>query len=1362
MAAKLAHQNIVAAYDAAEAKGLHYLVMEFVDGRDLSYVLQKQGPLELVQVLNCIRQAAEGLAYAHGQGVIHRDIKPGNLLIDKAGTVKILDMGLACTVDTLEKNDKSSNQELTQAGQVMGTVDYMAPEQARDARTADHRADIYSLGCTLYRLLTGFVPFPADTMVKKLMAHAHQPIPSLTKHCPEVSPKLEALFQRMMEKDPAKRISTAKEVAETLADLLSGNEDRVSVWVLDHAAPGDEGQSFLKAGTSTLGKGSTISKVGAVADAKSGASTVGKQGHSVAEVVADHAPKKKMILYGSLAGAAVVLLALGGWLATRGDAEEEPVPENAIAVAGTPTKPEVPIVSLPTATARPIVPISPLNSGPPITSHTAAAPVPATSPSPSTTATAVALNLPTTATSTSLLPPTPLPTPTVLFGTPVIPTSPSLASGKPIPLLPLINPARDTQNGSWSSSATSLRTMPSKGSKILQLPLNMPREFAIELTAKRLSGTAGLLFVVPYGSTYGAMVLDRDGTSGLGGVDGQAATSNDTTVRGDASARLEIGKPMEIQCVVKEGSIVGWVSGRTIIDWRGPTDRLSAKAPMAATFAHAAFLVAEGEAEFEITKFDVTPFNVPKSPVATTAPPPESGENFALSFDGFTSHVALPPTLYLPDSRVMTWEALIQLDDAARATSVIGNVKNNQGQSIDIGGDQIGIKMARRDNGPPHYTWKPTPLTYMPSRPLRIAAVFDEDQWRLFVDGRLVLDEAIAEEPVPTRNPLLIGAEGGVVRQFHGKIDEVRISSIVRYTDDYKPVERLETDEHTLALYHFNEGAGTTLYDYSGHGHHGRIVEAKWVPAPPLDPRIAPPEGSVRIKALAELDKAIQPDLLRAKAPTDKATLAQRLLTDAADVAKPGEARFAAAQRGLELALESGDRIIINQAVAAHDKDFQGSVDERLADTLTATAKKTLTPQVWQSLAALAYERWNDAYAEDQLVQARQFADAFMIVARKANNPNLTKAAGDMTKRLGTLKASIDAALAAQEKLNADPADAAAHLALGLYLCFDKEDWLPGLEHLAKGSDAALAALATQGLEAGDDLPKILAAADAWYDASQKGIGKAKTQNQEAAVFWYLESYSYLTGADRSRVETRLNQLNAKTRPLSFTQTKRERDIAEWVVSLGGTVHFIPFGETTEYFVRPGDPLETRPFVVTGISGFPAGQAHHFNNNLKRVADLRYLRRLTVNDAELPPGGFAHLGRLVTLNELTLRGIVINDEDLNELQPLVNLTRLMIDHDVYLTDTGFKYFEAFKNLTALEILSDPNKCRVTDQGIASLTSLRNLATLNVRETNMSDVGLRQLQKLTNLKQLIVTKTRVSPAGIQEFKRAVPACILTGP
>lgn len=240
---KFEHSNIVRASDAGESDGQHYLVMEYVDGVDLDELQRTNGPLPVAAACEAIRQAACGLQHAHDQGLIHRDIKPSNLMLAKEGQVKILDFGLALL------RDAPGEASLTAAGRVMGTVDYMAPEQADSSHDVDHRADIYSLGSTLYKLLAGVAPFEDrqyNTLPKRLAALTTKNAPTVAKHRPDLPADLVSLVDRMLARQPDGRPASAESVAaglasfgvaDSLASLVRGDKPTARTRVSEQQEP---------------------------------------------------------------------------------------------------------------------------------------------------------------------------------------------------------------------------------------------------------------------------------------------------------------------------------------------------------------------------------------------------------------------------------------------------------------------------------------------------------------------------------------------------------------------------------------------------------------------------------------------------------------------------------------------------------------------------------------------------------------------------------------------------------------------------------------------------------------------------------------------------------------------------------------------------------------------------------------------------------------------------------------------------------------------------------------------------------------------------------------------------------------------
>jgi len=245
--AHLSHPNVVLAYDADQLGEDHFFAMEFVEGVHLGQLVKDRGPLPAAEACDYIRQAALGLQHAHECGLVHRDLKPANLFLTVSrgeavraalsgvlsakaldppalgdrmpAVVKIMDMGLARLHETASGEALS---RITQEGLVIGTPDYLAPEQARNANTVDIRADLYSLGCTLYYLLTGQVPYPDGTPTEKLMRHAVDPVPDVRALRPEVPRDVAALATKLMAKNPEDRFQTPAALATALQRVSTG------------------------------------------------------------------------------------------------------------------------------------------------------------------------------------------------------------------------------------------------------------------------------------------------------------------------------------------------------------------------------------------------------------------------------------------------------------------------------------------------------------------------------------------------------------------------------------------------------------------------------------------------------------------------------------------------------------------------------------------------------------------------------------------------------------------------------------------------------------------------------------------------------------------------------------------------------------------------------------------------------------------------------------------------------------------------------------------------------------------------------------------------------------------------------------
>jgi serine/threonine protein kinase len=213
--AKLNHPNIVRAFGIGQDNDTYFIVMELIEGENISRLVREHGPIELIDIVRYTAQVARALKYAHEQGIIHRDIKPGNILVNKNGEAKLLDLGLA-----MSREQEASITQLYDE-KVIGTADYLSPEQAINSHQVDLRTDIYSLGCTLYFMLTGHPPFPVGSLAQRIAMHQSRRPADVMKRRPDCPEEIKAICDKMMEKKAANRYEDCQEVFEVLSRWLA-------------------------------------------------------------------------------------------------------------------------------------------------------------------------------------------------------------------------------------------------------------------------------------------------------------------------------------------------------------------------------------------------------------------------------------------------------------------------------------------------------------------------------------------------------------------------------------------------------------------------------------------------------------------------------------------------------------------------------------------------------------------------------------------------------------------------------------------------------------------------------------------------------------------------------------------------------------------------------------------------------------------------------------------------------------------------------------------------------------------------------------------------------------------------------------
>ena len=869
-ASQLTHQNIVGAYDADEIDGQQILVMEFVDGRDLSSIVKSSGPMPLEQALACVIQAARGLEFAHEQGVIHRDIKPANLLLDTKGTVKILDMGLARFSDSA---DVGTQAELTGTGTVMGTVDYMAPEQARNTKTADARSDIYSLGVTLWYLLAGHAMYEGNTLTERLLAHQTDPIPPLRDVCPQIPENLQVVFEKMVAKKQDDRYQTMTDVVTDLERCRGdGAETAVNVSGLPSgsAAPsgGSELSKVLASGsssesvvnlpvTSTLPRTATDSPTvitdapGAITDTptiitSSISNTIQTRtlqnsgGGAGSRSGRPNWLSDKRVLGGI--GGGVLLLIVVAIQAFRPDPVSEPSWEQVAAISE----------SHPKGAQKKAGPSESLT-------------LPAASGKSATNATSQVsgelalefdgiddyVNVP--------------------IGTAKLGDKCTLEAW--VELGDRTDKDGITTIVAWSGDVDVETHIEQRDRADAYHEVGGSFQDHGGYSHARTDRFTGRkhVAVVRHG---GKLLLYVDGS--LAAKGNNTAGEPKPTVK---SGRLTIG----VRYAFASEHFLEYFTGR-IDEVRisrvarytqnfVPEQRF---APDADTLALYHFDEGQGDVledssgngyhgkitgakwvrlEDGGTPPAIAPTPDPVTPVAVPPVPSESTPRFALEFDG-DDYVDVP----FGKTRLggeFTVEAWVENDDdivsGAFYTGTFlcwtGDSNTHLSRRFITRYNEI---LAWHDAGPSRQTASAKPFDGRK----HVAYVRHGGTTMVYIDGKPGRGgggTGGGSDPFESAHltiGAMLSAEGGFKNHFRGRIDEVRLSTVGRYTADFEPPPSFVADENTLALYKFDEGSGNVLKDSGGNGHHGKIVGAKWVKTVP-GASVGPPPAVAPFDAAA-------------------------------------------------------------------------------------------------------------------------------------------------------------------------------------------------------------------------------------------------------------------------------------------------------------------------------------------------------------------------------------------------------------------------------------------------------------------------------------------------------------------------------
>ncbi|MBA4016512.1 MAG: hypothetical protein C0483_04935 [Pirellula sp.] len=1195
-AAKLTHPNIVHAYDAGVQDGVYYLVMELVDGADLSSLLKKHGKLGLKQGCGFIAQAARGFAAAHAKGVVHRDIKPGNLLVDREGNVKVLDMGLA-RFDDGGVGGVMAEGELTEVGAVMGTVDYMAPEQALNTRHADAKSDVYGLGCTLYRVITGESVFAGETLVEKVLAHREQPIPSLRRVRPDAPAVLDQLLSRMLAKKPQDR-PTMQEVADRLA-------------ALDFGASGNSGIGL--SGALPQPSNAEPSGIGlAPAPVFPGAPTFsGLPPPPRAQVLAAAPPRKRSNLpLLAIAGGGALLVCFGIWVYIKDQ------DGNTIAAVQVPEQGSVSVVS---GTATPAVAVSPAPK------PTNATPLSATPP---------LSTVPAPLASSTVAPVTPYGlTQRPSSGVTAITPAPQAPGATALSTAVAGAPAGEDQVKIFSSQAYQRR--PLAELFVTQSAPDYLRDktpFLMIHENNRANVTTGGVGFRPTrsGPLYMAVSWNDDGAIDeklrVHIMDDAALQSRGWKPVGQTVFRTLMEPPLpqpldEPYTVYVKNCVAGEnLAARTrkyrppvffLTNSAGPstavaqspvneahpaaappravTDPASERATALAVLAKQGRIKVRVGGQFVRDYIDV-PASLPTQPfelveVSFYNIAAAGDQDLALIRNATAIEILVLNNTQVTDQGLAALRNLKQLRTIKLAgTQVRGpglvhlagltqlrdlifadrSVDDSVAQTIGMLPQLEHFELVRTQVSNFSFLRSLPNVTNLNfgGSPVRDLAGFETlSKLKTLALGRT----EISDEDVPALQNLI-------------SLETLNLSE-TNVTDASVPyLEKLTSLKMLNLKDTYVTGAGAARLRTALPPQCNLMIATRAGSPPPptrapppiaaaapsamptvhsaLGAALAPavrvpvPDAAAQQKALALVKEVFQADYAAAKTPEQKAALAAKLTDQANQTQDDPASRYVLLNEARTLALDGASAEALQSALQSLIRNYEVAASTTLVEGWTALTKRPrVDPSTFQLLFNEASIAFDEAVIAAKFDDAKRFGDFALTITRRLSNAAAeTKETTQRNAALAVRQKEWPGILAAAEKLSSSPDDAEANLTLARYRALVENDWPHAFPLYAKCGEEVLAKLATKSIGVHGDAAAQSAAqtamGDEWWNVAQVAKAPQRPELLAAADYWYGLAAPGLSGLQKSRVDKRVAEIEAAIPARILPATRLPQDAA--------------------------------------------------------------------------------------------------------------------------------------------------------------------------------------------------------------------------